>query len=115
MRILSIVPNLMLRSQLAQVLQTANLEHKSFRRTEDLLNEVKADATATVIIDLNASGCDPIALIREIKSIVPDMLLLTFFSHVDHEKETLALEAGADVVLPRSKFFGKVLELIQAK
>ena len=64
------------------------------------------DATACagadlVVIDLARSG-DQIAAVR---AAAPDARLVAFGPHVDEAGAEAATAAGADVVMPRSRFF----------
>ncbi|HTK14800.1 MAG TPA: hypothetical protein VL769_00280 [Acidimicrobiia bacterium] len=55
-----------------------------------------------VIIDLARSGRH----VRAVRSAAPAARIVCFGPHVDEEGASAALADGADVVLPRSRFFG---------
>jgi hypothetical protein len=55
----------------------------------------------TVIVDLARHG-DALA---EIRALLPDARIVGFGPHVDGDGAELAHAAGADAVLPRSRFF----------
>lgn len=74
-----------------------------------------------VIVDLNADGVDPLAVIRRYKttnatadtqgegggrekSAAGSRVVIAFASHVQADLMRTAEQAGADLVLPRSKF-----------
>ena len=54
-----------------------------------------------VVVDLARFGADVAAL----RAVAPAARIVGFGPHVDDAAATAATEAGADVVLPRSRFF----------
>jgi hypothetical protein len=68
------------------------------------------DATAeVVVIDLARSA----QLVPEIRAEMPGTRIVCFGPHVDDEAATAARAAGADVVMPRSRFFRDPAAAIQ--
>lgn len=57
--------------------------------------------TITVVIDLARHG-DAVARVRQAS---PDAFIVAFGSHIDADQMLAARAAGADRVLPRSRFF----------
>jgi len=81
------------------------------------ISKARDDAPAVVLVDLNASGCDPEELARAFKSdddlnAIP---LLGFFSHVQTELQQAAVSAGFDRVMPRSAFTKNLSQILQGK
>jgi hypothetical protein len=56
---------------------------------------------SVVIVDLARHGDE----ITQLRALVPDARIIGFGPHVDVEGVDRAWTAGADVVLPRSRFF----------
>ena len=75
---------------------TAALDEVEFVRTADAC--VGADV---VIVDLARFGSEVAAL----RAAAPAARLVGFGPHVDDVSAAAAADAGADLVLPRSKFF----------
>ena len=69
----------------------------------DLSAALNAEAAALVIVDLNTGG-DAIEAIRTSARHATQPRVLAFVSHVDQDLATSAREAGADEVMPRSRF-----------
>jgi len=72
-----------------------------------------ADACAAadvVIVDLQRFGGEVAAL----RAAAPSARLVCFGPHVDEASADAALAAGADTVMPRSKFFRDVAAAIDA-
>ncbi len=69
-----------------------------------------------ILLDLNSRACAPLDAVRRIKadaklSKVP---VIGFLSHVQHELERQAREAGCDQVLPRSSFSANLPRILEA-
>ena len=91
MRVVAITSDLMDRSRISGALDGV---------------EFARDATAcagadVVVIDLARDA----ALVGAVRAAAPDARLVAFGPHVDTEVLEQATRDGADVVLPRSKFF----------
>ncbi len=54
-----------------------------------------------VVVDLARFGAD----VAEVRAVAPAARLVCFGPHVDDASAAAATEAGADLVLPRSRFF----------
>lgn len=65
-----------------------------------------------VLIDLNLSRGNALAMIRSLRAVHPDMPVIGYASHVQHELQQQALEAGCTKVLPRSAFVQQLPALL---
>ncbi len=95
-RVIAYVPDLMDRSKLAAAGEV------TFVSTPGELAAATADL---VVVDLSRPG------VMEVLSQV-GVRTIGFGSHVDHELLAAARAAGCDEVLPRSKFFARIGELL---
>lgn len=68
-----------------------------------------ADASL-VVIDLGAAARE----VRAVRSAAPDAYIVCFGPHVDDDAMSTARESGADVVMPRSRFFRDVAAALRA-
>jgi DNA-binding NarL/FixJ family response regulator len=57
-----------------------------------------------VLIDLNLSRGDALAMVRSLRAAHPGMPVIGYCSHVQQDLRRRALEAGCTRVLPRSAF-----------
>ncbi|MBI4581968.1 MAG: response regulator transcription factor [Planctomycetes bacterium] len=65
------------------------------------------------IIDLNADGLDAVDAIRRCKAPgLPSPTVIAYASHVQKDLIQAAQDAGADLVLPRSRFSAELPELL---
>jgi hypothetical protein len=97
-RVCALVSDLMDRSKIS-----AAIDGATFARTADAC----ADADV-VIVDLARFG-DQVAPLR---AAVPAGRLVCFGPHVDEASAQAATAAGADAVMPRSKFFRDIAAAI---
>ena len=65
-----------------------------------------------VLIDLNLSGGDAVAMVRKLRGAHPDTPIVGYCSHVQQDLQRQALEAGCTAVLPRSAFVKQLPELL---
>lgn len=100
------VSDLIFSSKIRSTAQTLEVELIMARTQEKLQAEIAA--VGLLIIDLNLEGDDPIEMIRTAAKQQNPPQIIAFCSHIQTELADAAGKAGADVVLPRSKF---VLEL----
>lgn len=64
----------------------------------------KAAGVTGLIVDLSLPAGDPIGFVRAVKASHPGLPVVAFLPHVEADRRRAAKEAGADEVLPRSKF-----------
>lgn len=91
MRIVALVGDLMDRSRISAALPTATFA----------VDAAGARGADVVVIDL-AGHADAVEAVRE---AAPGALIVAFAPHVDDDRLRSAGVAGADRVLPRSRFF----------
>ncbi len=69
-------------------------------------------AWSRVLIDLNLSRGDALAVIRDLRAAHPDVPVIGYYSHIQNELQRQALEAGCTRVLPRSAFVQQLQSLL---
>ena len=70
------------------------------------------DDAAIVILDLNLDGGDAVELIRLARTRSAPPKIVAYCAHVDTDLATAAERAGADEVMPRSKFVAALPEIL---
>ena len=65
-----------------------------------------------VLIDLNLSGGDALAMVRDLRAAYPGVPMVGYCSHVQQDLWRQALEAGCTTVLARSAFVQQLPELL---
>ena len=65
-----------------------------------------------VLIDLNLSRGDPLAMIHDLRAAHPSIPVVGYCSHVQQDLQQQAIEAGCTTVLARSAFVQQLPELL---
>jgi CheY-like chemotaxis protein len=85
-----------------------------FVKTEESTMERAKEKPLLIIIDLNCSSIDPIALIDCLKrGETARIPLIGFVSHVQGELKQRAHEAGCDMVMARSAFSQNLAQILK--
>lgn len=113
--ILAVVDDLFFASKLRGTGEQIDARVYFVKSIPDALAKARDEGPALVVVDLNATCCDAIELARALKgddnlNAIP---LLGFFSHVQTELQSAALDAGYDRVLPRSAFTKNLAEILR--
>jgi DNA-binding NarL/FixJ family response regulator len=72
------------------------------------------DSCPLALIDLGLSPLDLGEAVAAIRASAPQARIVAFGPHVDHRLLAAASDAGCDLVLPRSQFHQRYVELLQA-
>jgi len=114
--ILASVDDLFFRSKVRTTAKHLGIEITFAATAEELVAQAKALQPSLVIFDLNSSKMDAISTITALKSDAGTSRLraMAFASHVHTELIAAARKAGADEVLPRSAFAGRLADILQA-
>jgi len=112
--VLVLVPDLFFRAKIAATAEATGASVRVIASGQELVQECRAQPGAIVVLDLKASGIDPIGLIRSFKQAADTSgpRFVGFYSHVDKELERRAREAGCDLVLPKSIFSKRLPEIL---
>ena len=73
-----------------------------------------APAWRRVLIDLNLSSGDPLAMVRAVRQAHPATPIIGYCSHVQEDLARQAVAAGCTAVLPRSAFVQQLPQLLDA-
>jgi len=102
-RVAAFIPDLLFGSNVIGALRAAGHEVSLCADAEALARE--APGAAVVVVDLTADAGERLATIEELRAGggLGDARTLGFYSHVEADTRALALEAGLDQVVPRSR------------
>jgi DNA-binding NarL/FixJ family response regulator len=114
--ILASVDDLFFRSKVRTTAKHLGIEIQFAATSDELVSQAKSLQPTLVIFDLNSSRMDAIATIAALKADrgTAELRAIAFASHVHTELIAAARRAGADDVLPRSAFAGRLAEILQA-
>ncbi|MHB8586567.1 MAG: hypothetical protein ACYDDF_12135 [Thermoplasmatota archaeon] len=107
-RALVVAPDLLFRVRIQGAADQAKATLR-YVRTADDLRATLAEPTERfelVVLDLNATGFDPISVVRAVRTSVGtgQARIVGFLSHVQTALAQAAREAGVDAVMSRSEF-----------
>ena len=114
--ILAAVDDFLFRSKIRATAKHVDVEIKFAQTPDEILTQARELKPTLVIIDLNSPKADPVATIAALKGDAGTAAVRTiaFASHVHADLIAAARKAGADDVLPRSAFAGRLAEILQA-
>jgi CheY-like chemotaxis protein len=113
--IIAVVDDLFFASKIRGTGEQVNARVQFAKSIDAAVSKARDEASALVIVDLNAGCCDAVELARAFKgdenlNAIP---LLGFFSHVQVELQQAALAAGFDQVMPRSAFTKNLADILK--
>jgi len=78
---------------------------KNDKDAVDTMMEAEQDKPALIVFDLNNANAKPLTLIPKLKAkLKKSASIIGFLSHIQGDLKAKAVEAGCDVVMPRSAF-----------
>lgn len=104
--LLAVLDNLFFVAKIKEAAQQAGLRLETARSAAQALTKARTASPVLVLLDLDATACQPFDLIRQLKAdeALRAIPLLGFVSHVNTGVQEQAREAGCDRVLARSVF-----------
>lgn len=108
------VPDLLFGSQVLSMVERAGLVGDLCGA--ELEVRERAPGAHVLIVDLTAEAEQRAQIVAELgaQEMLGETRVLGFYSHVEAETRTMALEAGFDQVVPRSRMAREGVELIRA-
>jgi len=112
--ILALVDDLMFTSKIRATAKPLGVDLVFARSKETALAEMAKARPAMVILDLNATRIDPLAIVGAMKAdaSLADIPTVGFVSHVQTDLIDAARRAGVTEVLPRSAFAMNLAEIL---
>ena len=108
--VLAVVADLFFASKIEATARLGGVAVRVVRTAEAALHAWPAAIGA--VVDLNIATGDAVELVRRMKAARPDAPITAFLAHVQVELANEARAAGADVVLPRSRFAAQLVDLL---
>ena len=112
--IAALVPDLIFATKIASTARSLGVEVANVRTLDQLTERLASNHDALVLIDLEAPDLDPIHAIELCKQSEHQPRTIAFGSHVRTDLLGAARRAGADEVLARSGFVGRLPSMLQA-
>jgi DNA-binding NarL/FixJ family response regulator len=108
------VTDLIFATKIASTAKSMGVDVQVVRDLPSTIGAVQAAASPPlVIIDLDASGDDPLEVLRQCGALSPSPRTLAYVSHVRADLIRAARESGAGEVLARSAFTARLPEILE--
>ena len=113
-QVVAVLTDLIFDSRLRSTAEAIGLGYRSVRTLERLHESLDSRPRAIVIVDMEVNGisaCDAIAqsIAHSAKATV-----IAYYPHVQTELRQQAVDAGADMILPRSRFSAEITDILAA-
>ncbi len=107
-RIFAFIDDLFFLAKITEVARKLNVKVEFVKTEKDILERIGQNGDqkpSLIIFDLNNAGAKPLTTIPRLKSkLKKHTTVIGFLSHVQGDLKVKALDAGCDMVLPRSAF-----------
>ena len=94
--------NIFFSSKIAQNLKANSVEAQTLTKPEALAAAMETAAPDAVLVNLNARGYDPMAVIQTLKASEQSPTVIAFCGHSDTETMEKGRQSGADRVVANS-------------
>ena len=94
-----------------KALSGEDISCNSFECADDLLAALKTATPKAIISDIRMPGMDGLALLGELKSIIPDVPVIITTAHSDLDSAVTSYESGAFEYLPKPLDIDEMLEV----
>ena len=116
-RIFAFVDDLFFLAKITETARKLNVKVEFVKTDKELLARIGQNGDqkpSLIIFDLNNTNAKPLTAIARLKSkLKKQTAVIGFLSHVQGELKVKALEAGCDMVLPRSAFSQNLPQLLR--
>lgn len=114
MRVLAAVTDLFFKGRITATAVDAKAEVTYATTVKEMAERAHEGPIDLVLVDLNARGFDPVALVRDIRAepMLADVTVVGYLSHVQVDLKRAAEEAGVTQALARSAFVERLPRLL---
>jgi DNA-binding NarL/FixJ family response regulator len=109
-KVVAVLNDLIFETKIRSTAQALGIETTVVRSLAAFDAELDRIRPSLLIIDLNTAGVDAVAAGN---THTPRPYVVAFVSHVDQDLAKQATEAGADQVMPRSRFTAELPRILQ--
>ncbi len=105
-RIIAVLDDMFFSSKIREAAKSTGVNVEILKNTNGLIKSLASAPPTLIIVDLNSKKLVPLDLIKELKSSqeLKRVPTLGYLSHVQEELKKEAINAGFDVVMPKSRF-----------
>ncbi len=110
----AVLDDMFFASKIREAAKGAGVDIDFIKGMEGMIDKISSTSPSLVIVDLAHKKVDPIELIKELKGLdnLKGARFIGYLPHVETGLRKEAIDAGYDMVLPRSKFSLEMRDLI---
>jgi CheY-like chemotaxis protein len=115
-RIFAFVDDLFFVAKIQEVSRKLNVKVEFVKTDKDIAEKTEGaeEKPSLIIVDLNSNGIKPLPVITKMRSKYKKATsIVGFVSHVQGDLKVKAVEAGCDVVMPRSAFSQNLVSILR--
>jgi PleD family two-component response regulator len=114
-RVVAFVDDIFFASKIRQAAKAGGLELDVISDSKSIPVSMINDAPRLLIFDLNSKKLNPFDLIQKIKAApeLKESYCIGYFPHVEKDLKKLAMDAGFDEVMPRSRFSTELVSILK--
>ena len=116
-RIFAFIDDLFFQAKIGETARKLRVKVEFVKTEKDILEHMSENGDqkpSLIIFDLNNVGAKPLTTIPKLKSkLKKKTTVIGFLSHIQGELKAKAVEAGCDMVLPRSSFSQNLPQLLR--
>lgn len=115
-KIFAFVEDLFFVAKIQEVSRKLNVKVEFVKTDKDIAEKTEGaeEKPSLIIVDLNSNGIKPLPVITKLRSKYKKATsIVGFVSHVQGDLKVKAVEAGCDVVMPRSAFSQNLVSILR--
>lgn len=116
-RIFAFIDDLFFLAKIQEVARKLNVKVEFVKTDKDILDRLESNGNekpSLIIFDLNNANAKPLATVPKLKKeLKKGTTIIGFLSHVQGDLKVKAMEAGCDMVIPRSAFSQNLPSLLR--
>jgi len=114
-RVVAVLEDMFFASKIREAAKSAKVELEIFKNSTGLIESLISNHPTLFIVDLNSKKFNALDLIEELKASqeLNNISTLGYLPHVQEDLKKAAIQAGYDVVMPRSRFSRELVDILK--
>ncbi|MGB2693518.1 MAG: response regulator [Thermodesulfobacteriota bacterium] len=114
-RVVAVVDDIFFASKIKEAAKSTGVKLDFVKNSDGFIEDIKIDPPTLIILDLNSKKLKPLELIQELKSCqeLKNISTLGYLPHVEEKLKKEAINSGADIVMPRSRFVRELVSILE--
>lgn len=114
-RVVAVLDDIFFASKIKEAAKSTGVNVEILKNTNGLIESLTSAPPTLIIVDLNSKKFNALDLIEELKTSqkLKNISTLGYLPHVQEELKKGAIEAGFDIVMPRSRFSRELKQILK--